>query len=192
VVNQIDQIGAAGLARYGQVSIAFEVRSIYEVAPIEGGLGGLLLRETPVAAPYTKDYDAVESPEAWEGRFNLDPWGIFLASASQGPLGAACVAFDTVGLEMLEGRDNLAVLWDIRVQPSGRGQGTGTQLFWHAVEWARARGCTQLKIETQNTNVPACKFYAQQGCILGSINRYGYASTVGFAHESMLLWYIDL
>ena len=43
-----------------------------------------------------------------------------------------------------------------------------------AEEWALARGCGQLKVETQNVNVPACRFYAAQGCELGVIDRFAY------------------
>lgn len=52
--------------------------------------------------------------------------------------------------------------------------------------WAAARGCRQLKIETQNVNVPACRFYARQGCVLGAINRFAYRE---FPDEVQLLWY---
>ena len=93
---------------------------------------------------------------------------------------------------MLVGRKDLAVLWDIRVHPDRRRSGIGTQLFKHAVKWAQSRGCTQLKIETQNINVPACEFYVKQGCHLGEINRYGYAGHQDVQHEVMLIWYLDL
>jgi ribosomal protein S18 acetylase RimI-like enzyme len=79
---------------------------------------------------------------------------------------------------MLAGRQDLAVLWDIRVHPDYQGNGVGKQLFDYGVQWARARNCSQLKIETQQDNVKACKFYAGQGCPLGEINRYGYYGQV--------------
>jgi ribosomal protein S18 acetylase RimI-like enzyme len=189
---EIRQLDAGRLALYGQVPIAFEVRTIYEIIPVEAGLGGLSFRERSLEIPYIKDYDAMEPPQLWSRQFDLANWGIFVMSSDQRPLGGACVAFNTEGVDMLEGRDDLAVLWDIRIHPADRGQGAGTRLFQHAADWARARGCTQLKIETQNTNVPACNFYARQGCILGSIRRYGYAADANFAHEVMLLWYLDL
>jgi streptothricin acetyltransferase len=47
-------------------------------------------------------------------------------------------------------------------------------------------------VETQNTNVPACRFYARQGCVSGGINRFGYAGCPAAAPEAMLLWYLDL
>jgi hypothetical protein len=49
-----------------------------------------------------------------------------------------------------------------------------------------------MKIETQNVNVAACRFYASMGCELGAINRYGYAGVPAVAHEAMLLWYYKL
>jgi GNAT superfamily N-acetyltransferase len=93
---------------------------------------------------------------------------------------------------MLEGRGDLAVLWDIRVRPERRGQGIGPALLRGAADWARQRGCTQLKIETQNVNAPACRFYASQGCELGVIHRHAYAGQPHVAHETMLIWCLRL
>jgi GNAT superfamily N-acetyltransferase len=91
---------------------------------------------------------------------------------------------------MLESRKDLAVLWDIRVCPEYRG--AGIPLFRYAAEWSRKRGCTQLKIETQNVNVPACRFYQRMGAYLGEIHRFGYAGIPSVSHEVMLNWYFDL
>lgn len=99
------------------------------------------------------------------------------------------VAHDSPGLLMLEGRRDLAVLWDIRVAPEVRGHGIGSAL-WQEVEiWASLRACRHLKVETQNTNVGACNFYARQGCYLGAMNRYAYPE---LPDEIQLLWYKDL
>jgi predicted GNAT family acetyltransferase len=80
------------------------------------------------------------------------------------------VAHRTPGVYMLEGRDDLAVLWDIRVQPVVRGHGIGHLLFEAAAATARQWQCRLLKIETQNINVAACRFYAREGCQLGGIH----------------------
>jgi GNAT superfamily N-acetyltransferase len=90
---------------------------------------------------------------------------------------------------MLVGRRDLAVLWDLRVAPAARRRGVGAALFRAAAAWAAARGCAQLKVETQNVNVPACRFYARQGCVLGAIDRFAYP---GLPHEVRLLWYTAL
>ena len=68
----------------------------------------------------------------------------------------------------------------------------GKALFKAAEDWARRHACTQLKIETQNINVPACRFYHAVGARLGCIHRYGYAGVPAVAHEAMLFWYVDL
>ena len=99
------------------------------------------------------------------------------------------IAYDTPGVDMLEGRSDLAVLWDIRVFQGARSQGVGTQLFTAAEQWARRRGCRTMKIETQNINVPACRFYAHMGCTLGVINRYAYTH---IENEVQLIWYKEL
>ena len=73
---------------------------------------------------------------------------------------------------MLNGRSDLGVLWDIRVHPDSRHCGIGTRLFEYAAAWLRERGGVLMKVETQNVNVPACRFYAKQECLLGEVNRY--------------------
>ena len=87
---------------------------------------------------------------------------------------------------MLERRLDLAVLWNIRVSPEARGRKVGSALFRAAEAWAAARGCQQLKVETQNINVPACRFYSRQRCVLGAINSFAYSE---LPNEVQLLWY---
>ena len=99
------------------------------------------------------------------------------------------VAWNTPGLDMLEGRTDLACLWDVRVHPDRRREGVGSLLFQHCAEWARSKGCWRLKIETQNINVPACKFYADRGCELRAIHPGAYPE---LPDETQMLWYLDL
>ncbi len=178
------------LPEYDRVPSNFPVRSILEVELVDGGLGGIRLHEVPVAQPYVKDYDVGEKPSDWMQQFDLRNWGFFLALQDGTPVGAAAVAFDTTGVFMLERRKDLAVLWDIRVVPEGRG--AGIALFRYAAAWAKKRGCTQMKIETQNVNVPACRFYWKMGARLGEIHRFGYAAVSHVAHEVMMCWYLEL
>ena len=70
----------------------------------------------------------------------------------------AVIAWNTAGLGMLAGRDD-AVLPDIRGWPGQQGSGTGSALFRAAADRTGARGCRWLKIETQNVNAAACRFY---------------------------------
>jgi GNAT superfamily N-acetyltransferase len=194
MVVEIQEMGAEILPQYKEIPIAFEVKSEFRIELINGGLGGIKLSEKKVVPSYLKDYDAYEdgSPAEWPKRFDIHNWGIFLALDETHPTGGAAVAFDTHGLHMLAGRKDTAVLWDLRVHPDFRGVGIGTKLFNHAVDWSRKRGCKQLKLETQNVNVPACRLYAKQDCQLGEINRYAYANHLEVGHEVMLVWYLAL
>jgi len=188
---QIVEIGSDRLGEYCLVPSRFEVRSRLRVDLVNGGLGGMLLCEEKVEMPYIKDYDVYgELPSDWPKQFDVNRWGFFLAMNGNEPVGAAAVAFDTTGVFMLEARRNLSVLWDIRVSAGGRG--TGISLFRYAAEWSCKRGCTQMKVETQNINLPACRFYQRMGCQLGEIRRFGYAGVPTVAHEVMLCWYLDL
>ena len=181
---EIREYSAGDLGAYSRVSIAFRVTSRLVFGPEPSALVPV---EEPVE-PYHKDYDAFpgDEPLAWLERWELSNWGFFGAMLGEQWVGAAAVAWNTPGVQMLQGRSDLAVLWDLRVHPDHRGAGIGHQLFAAAADWARARGCRELCIETQNVNVPACRFYARQGCTLGAINRHAYPE---LPEEVQLLWY---
>jgi len=191
MVIEVREDSAKALAEYARIPIAFEVREIFDVAVRDDAHGGFVLTKRRLDAPYIKDYDALEgeSPEHWAERFDVSNWE-FLAAHSEGRrVGGAALAFDTAALDILEGRRDLAVLWDIRVAPEARGRGVGAALFRAAEARAAARGCRQLKIETQNINVPACRFYARQGCELRAANRFAYPA---LPDEIQLFWYKPL
>ncbi|MCP3986385.1 MAG: GNAT family N-acetyltransferase [bacterium] len=188
---QIREESLGFLDEHAGVSIGFEVSRILELTVRDGGLGGFELIERPVEPAYQKDYDGQPGsrPGDWARSFDVANWGLISAWEGQQRLGGAVIAFDTEGVWMLEGRTDLAVLWDLRVAPEARSKGIGAALFAAAVQWAAERNCQQLKIETQNINVPACRFYARQGCALHAIHRFAYPE---FPEEIQLLWYKDL
>jgi GNAT superfamily N-acetyltransferase len=179
------------LEEHAVIPIAFVVDRILEVTLADGGLRGMSLTETAVTDPYVKDYDVIEGsgPAGWAGRFDISNWGLICARRDGARAGGAVIAFNTPGLRMLGGRDDVAVLWDIRVSPAERGAGIGSALFGAAEGWAAARGCGWLKIETQNVNTAACRFYQKMGCALGAINRFAYPGLPG---EVQLLWWKTL
>ena len=184
---EVNEEPMTALGEYATIPIAFEVSSVFDVA--EQG-GGFVVTERPLDAPYVKDYDALgEGPARWLELFDISNWGLLAARAGGRRVGGAAVAFDTPGLDMLEGRRDLAVLWDIRVSPEARGLGVGSALFGAAQAWAAARGCRRLDVETQNVNVAACRFYMRRGCVLGAVDRSAYPGLPG---EIQLLWYKDL
>ncbi|MEO7501230.1 MAG: GNAT family N-acetyltransferase, partial [Gemmatimonadaceae bacterium] len=147
-----------------------------------------VLTERAVAEHRIKDYDAIagEDPATWRARFDLSNWTIFAAHSEGRQVGGAVVVFRSPGVDMLEGRDDLAVLWDIRVAPDVRGKGVGTALLRAAESGAAANGATSMKVETQNINVPACRFYSRHGYILHAAIPRAYPD---FPDETQLLWY---
>src|ERR1700733_93340 len=184
---QISKESVATLSAHGEVSIAFEYDRILVLTIAGNGLGGFVLEEMQLAVSQIKDYDALdgERPAGWADRFDVSTWGFIVARSKGQRVGGAVIAFGSADVQLLEGRGDLAVLWDIRVNPAYRGQGIGVSLFQAAEKWAAQRGCTQLKVETQNTNLAACKFYARQGCTLGAINRFAYPK---LPDEIQMLW----
>jgi len=181
----------SALAYLARISTAFEVDRVFDIAIREGDFDRFLLSERRLDVPYVKDYDTIkgEGPLQWSACFDLSNWGLILARSNGQLVGGVAIAFDSPDIGMLEGRADLAVLWDIRVSPEARGQGVGSTLFQAAETWATAKGCRQLKVETQNINVPACKFYARQGCVLGAIDRFAYPE---LPDEIQLFWYKNL
>eukprot|EP01114_Cavostelium_apophysatum_P014869 TRINITY_DN3955_c0_g1_i3.p2 TRINITY_DN3955_c0_g1~~TRINITY_DN3955_c0_g1_i3.p2 ORF type:complete len:180 (-),score=30.03 TRINITY_DN3955_c0_g1_i3:1031-1570(-) len=168
------------LDAYARVSIAFEGRSHLDLEALREGR----FVELPTE-PFVKDYDAIENPLEWPRRFDVRNWTLILEAAGGG---GAVVAWNTPGVDMLEGRTDLAVLWDVRIDPARRGQGVGRALVERAIKWARERGCVEMKIETQDINVAACRFYAAMGFRLSEVVPDAYDNL----DEMMLLWRLKI
>jgi GNAT superfamily N-acetyltransferase len=192
----IQEIKADQFASYDGIPTWFEVESVFRVEVVEAGLGGFRLVEEEVVEPFIRDANSQneDHPTHWASHFDIGRRGIFLATDDQGQhVGGATVAVDAplYPLDRFQ-RQDLAVLWDLRVHPEHRKQGIGSRLFRYAVDWARSKGYGQLGMETDSSDVVACRFYAQQGCELGAIHRFGYIGVPEVAHYAMLLWYLDL
>ncbi|MCL1792797.1 MAG: GNAT family N-acetyltransferase [Oscillospiraceae bacterium] len=189
------KVGTAYFPQYDRIPMLVHVSAYYRIEKHNRGLGGFTLVETPVA-PYIKDFctGEDESVERWK-RFDLSKWAFFMAFDGKRPIGAATVASRDKEVNMLSGRNDLAVLWDIRVDGAYKRQGVGQELFDMAVKWARGKGLAQLKIECQSNNVPAVKFYHKQGAKLSAIDEYcGYGdeNSPDFRHETQFIWMLDL
>ena len=192
-MNDIAIVEESGevLLDYSRVPILFEVRSVFEVQLVDQGLGGLTLSEQIVDHPWIKDYDEfkAEGPTQWAERWNISKWRILSAYVDVSRVGGCVIAYDTPGLHRLEGRQDIAALWDIRVHPDFRRKRIGSRLLDSAAAWAARRHCRILKAETQSINVPACRFYAKHGFTLGAMNRFAYPE---LPDEVELVWYKEL
>ncbi|HSH90548.1 MAG TPA: GNAT family N-acetyltransferase [Ramlibacter sp.] len=170
------------LRRHVAIPNVFESRTVFDVVVTGGNMD---LCETSLQLPFRKDYDALENPLAWPVRFDTSNWVLIAAYDGDTRVGGVIGAFDTPGVDMLEGRNDLVVIWDLRVAGRVRRQGIGASLFRAVEDWGRSRGCREMKVETQNANVAACKLYAQQGCMLAEANFHAYPD---LPDEVQLLW----
>ena len=186
-IHIVEEPIQAGFADYARVPIAFMVEKVLDIREAPGGAPALAERKIPV--PYVKDYDRDDHPTTWPARFDVSRWGLLAAVMKGQRMGGAIIAVDTPGLTMLDGRTDLAVLWDIRVTSGARRKGIGSALFQAVEHWARSRNCREVRAETQNTNVTACRFYERQGCVLEVVNRHTYLE---MPEEIQLLWHKGL
>lgn len=186
-------VNSTTLTEYSIVPMRYEVESRFRVDLLDDGLDGIVFTEERVIPTYLRDFDVLdgEGPTRWLERFDTTNWALFIARKDGLAIGAATAVFRTPTVFMLGGRDDITVLWDIRVAPEHKRSGIGSALFSAVAAWAKERGCDYLKVETQDINVPACRFYRKQGCRLGEINRFAYTEPWATDHV-MLVWYLDL
>jgi len=176
---------------YDNIPMLVNVKSHYLLDKIKNGLGGIILKEIPVNE-YIKDLGKYEIACEYEKHFDISNWVFYMAFDDKKPIAAITMASLTSNVIMLDGRDDLCVLWDIRVMNGYKHQGIGQKLFDLAIEWARKQGFKQMKIECQNNNVPACKFYQKQGAVLSKIDEYAYYNDEEIRNEVQFIWYLDL
>lgn len=189
---EIEALTPNDLEEFGTVPISLTYHSRFRVEWVDQGTGGIHLTEEKLPEPIRKDFDAErgQGPERWRSMFgDISHWGIFGAYAEGRIVGGVAVAHATPSMGLLEGRDDLASLVNIRVDPDYRTRGIGGTLFRQAVSFATMTPCKRMKIQTQNTNVTACRFYARQGCRLESIDPLPEDPS---EFEVDLIFYLDL
>ena len=176
------------LDEYARVSIGFTVAEVLDDAAVDAALRGGPIAAVPLEVPYEKNYDSHPGsrPADWRAGFDIAEWQ-FVAAFLDGRRvgGAVLIPNGRVGVEVLDGHVDPALLWDIRVAPAVRRQGIGAALLDHVTCEARERGATELLVETQQINVPACRFYAAHGFRLLGAQRQAYPN---LPDETQLLW----
>lgn len=185
------QIDKSYFEEYDKVPMLVHVKSIYKLEKINNGLGGIIFKEE-VVEEYIKDLGVYEIASKYEEEFDISNWGFYMAFENEKPIGAVTIASKTENMLMLEGRSDLAVLWDIRVDDKYKNMGIGSKLFELAVEWSKLNAFKQIKIECQNNNVPACKFYSKKGAVLSKIDEYAYYNDSNLRNEAQFIWYLNI
>ncbi len=174
-----------------EIPMKVYVTSEYRIEKINNGLGGFLFKEVPVS-PYTIDFGKHAIMSEFEKEFDISNWKFFMAFDDNKPVGAATIVCKTPEVRMLEAREDLCVLWDIRVIEEYKHKGIGQGLFDACKKWSKSQGYKQMKIECQNVNVPACKFYHKQGAVLSMVNEYAYYDDEESKNQIQFIWYLDL
>jgi streptothricin acetyltransferase len=106
---------------------------------------------------------------------------IFLAYVDDEPAGQIKITKYWNGYAYI---DNFAV------DTKYRRQGVGRLLIQRAIEWAKAKGFPGLMLETQDTNVAACRLYESCGFELGGFDLYLYRGLNRAIDEIALYWYL--
>ncbi len=118
------------LAKYDSIDMLVHVKSIYRPEKIDRGLGGILLKETSVKE-YVKDFRQYDNTTDWAKEFDLTSWVFFMAFDDSRPVGGATIVSKTKTIHMLEGRNDLCVLWDLRVSDAYKHRVSGKPyLIW--------------------------------------------------------------
>ncbi len=188
IIYKQKKVDAACLEEYEKVPMTYSADEIYQVEKSGHGLGGIAYSFELKAVPtFFVDFDDGDRPLRWARRFNTENWTAFIAYDGDRAIGGCTLVAKTPQVCMLDGRDDMVVLWDIRVREEWKSRGIGKRLFELAKEWSRENGYCLMKIECQNTNAAACRFYEKQGAELAVVNRNAYKTG-----EYMLIWYLDL
>jgi len=82
-----------------------------------------------------------------------------------------------------------ALIRDIAVAENSRKKGVGSELIKKAVEWAKLNNLCGLMLETQDTNVLACRFYHKLGFKIGAVDTMLYAN-FDTSQEKAVFWYM--
>lgn len=132
-------------------------------------------------APYNKTYD-------FESDFQVNdhnPSVIIVANSAENIIeGYMMVSLDW---------NNCVIIEDFCVDSKHRGKGIGKLLMDEAVRWTTQIGLGTIRLETQNTNVPACRFYERYGFRLGGYDLYLYSAIEkGGRNEIALFYYLNL
>ncbi len=175
---------AADIPRLAEIRPGFVSDTVLVVERLGSGItSGWRLVERPLDTPFDKgtayDFDSGEQ-RLTRGRFERRD-GLHRVVECNGRI------MGVLDATPQEWNDTVWV-WNIMLDHSIRRRGVGRKLFAQAVAWARGLGYRALVFETQTNNVPACKFYAAQGCELDGLRMTLYHNDDMARGEVAIFW----
>lgn len=129
---------------------------------------GFVLELVTLNPPYVKVYDPVDAESL-----------AYYQSALEQALSFGAYDDDRlVGLSLGSERQWNQTLWinEFHIAESHRGKGLGRMLMECVMEEGKTRGLRIVGCETQNTNVPAIRFYRRMGFVLDGIDLSLYSN----------------
>jgi streptothricin acetyltransferase len=139
---------------------------------------GRIIHSVRPVTPWIKRYPADQQAEAYLNRPDHAAW---LAYVDGHVAGQILVA---------EHWNRYAFVCDLTVDLPYRRVGVGSRLIARAARWAGGRKLAGVMVETQNINVPACRFYESCGFALGGIDAQLYRGLPELAGEMALFYYL--
>jgi GNAT superfamily N-acetyltransferase len=141
--------------RYRELTAGYSSPAVYEVIKTETEeRTRITLTLQPIEPPYLKRFGQDEQLE--EHLKEVLKQGLSLGAYDGGDLIAIAIA------ERREWNNSLWV-WDFHIDDEYQGQGIGTKLMKALINLATENGFRIMVCETQNTNVPAIRFYGKLG-----------------------------
>jgi ribosomal protein S18 acetylase RimI-like enzyme len=119
--------------------------------------------------PYVKDFRAEFSNQDFERYQEILQEGLSLGAWQADQLVG-------VGIAGAEKWNRTLWIWEFHIQPAFRGLGIGRQLMNALADVGRSAEMRTMRVETQNTNVPAIRFYRSLGFHLEGIDVSFYSN----------------
>lgn len=172
----ISEINKINKHNFNKCDEDFEINSEYNIEFIDGNFN---LIEIPVK-PYFKRYESlkIDLTESIIGSGSIIYFGFFND--------------ELAGQVFLKRHWNNFAWMEISVKQKYRRKGVGKELINAAVNWSKEKKLHGIMIETQNNNVPACKFYESSGFNLGGFDRDLYNGLNLKNKETAMFWYLNL
>ena len=184
---RIERESPGSLDEYEKISIAYQVKSRIDLGALSSGQG---IRSIP-CSPYLKDYDLLpwQRPSKLVARYEMSAWGIFACFLEGQRVGGVIAAPADSLYRLIEDQPLSATIVDLRVAPNVRRKGVGSALIAAAISYATQVGCKEILVETQDTNLDACQFYASKGFEVKLIDRTAYDAEL---NESQIIWELSI
>lgn len=162
-IHQVDTFKRNSIVNEHLVLHVDNKKITYSIVPVE---------------PYEKILDV--DPEDYTTFIDNPQKVIFFADVDGKPAGQ---------IKLVPWWNKFGYVEELVVNPEFRGKGVGHALMARAIEWAKGQNLPGLTLETQDNNVPACKFYEKCGFVLGGFDLFAFRNLAN-ASEIALYWYL--